>query len=186
MKKEHLRKASMVILKARFVGYWRMVLILLSNIAYDVSMLVSRLFDIFKLILLLIFGFITIPVMIFCSPVILFFYLPFSTWYQLNKFKSYYAKGYLPAMHKLKTKVLPKRKKHQKYCIEKGFITEYFINKLKKSERAIIADVNGLLGPVDHHRIPKVHVLHLLTKMEELNIIMVDDKKQKGSHAKNN
>jgi len=177
MKKEHLKKASIVILKARFVIYWKTVIILMNNIAYDLTVLISKLFDVLKLILLLMFGFITIPIMIFCSPVILLFYLPFATIYELKRFKYYYTKGYLPKMHQLKTRVLPKRKKHQRYCIEKGFITEYFINKLKRSERVIIADVNGLLGPVGHHRIPKIHVLHLLTRLESLNEIVSDNKK---------
>ncbi len=80
-------------------------------------------------------------------------------------------------MDKLKTKVLPLRKKHQKYCLEKGFITEYFINKLERTERAIIADANSLLGPVDHQRIPKVHVFYLLTRLESLSKIISEDKK---------
>ncbi len=181
MKKEYAKKASVVILKARFVVYWKTIIVLMNNIAYDLTILASKLLDVLKLVLLLLFGFVMVPVMIFLSPVILLFYLPIATIIELKRFKSYYAKGYMPAMHKLKTKVLPKRKQHQKYCIEKGFITEYFINKLKRSERAIIADVNVLLGPVDHNRIPKVHVLFLLTRLESLNKIMVDEKKQKGS-----
>ncbi len=79
IKKQHLNKVALVILKARFVIYWKTIIVLINNISYDVTLFASRIFDVIKLILLVIFGLTAVPVMIFCSPLILLIYLPFST-----------------------------------------------------------------------------------------------------------
>lgn len=111
MKKGYTGKVLFLILKAKFVAYWKTIVILINNVAYDAMTLVSRLFDVVKLVLLLIFGFVMVPVMLFLCPVILPFYLLVSTFFQFDKFKKYQEDPMLN---------IPKRKRHQKYSIDKS------------------------------------------------------------------
>lgn len=157
MKKGYTRKVLFLIMKGKFVGYWKTIVILISNVSNDVTNLVSRLFDVVKLISLLAFGFIAVSVMLFLSPVILPFYLLISTLFRFDKFKKYHKEGILPEIRE--------RKGHKKYCIEKGVIVEYFIYKSRRLRRAVIADANPLLGNVDHNKIPKDHVRYLLARL---------------------
>ena len=179
IKDNNIEDMTNVLIKKRALAYFGMIRNLSVNMVADIAMIFSKLLDIVKLIALIFSAVLALLVMIVFSIPILPIYVYMFVKKDKAKFKNFVNKDYSALVSKVKKRDIPSRKGHQKYCIEGGFITEYFKNKKGNVETATIANVISLIGEIDHDRILKDHVLYLMTQLENNSTSVIGGKNGK-------